>query len=100
MRRIARRAQTPATWPWPRWKKRACCGLWSHRKPTVVFFGEAMPVVAVERAFQAARESDLMLVVGSSLVVYPAAGVPVAAVEAGAPLVIVNAEPTPLDEIA
>jgi NAD-dependent deacetylase len=77
---------------------RMCGGI--HIKPTVVFFGEAMPVVAVERAFQAARECDLMLVVGSSLVVYPAAGVPVAAVEAGAPLVIVNAEPTPLDEIA
>ena len=77
---------------------RMCGG--SHIKPTVVFFGEPMPVVAVERAFTAARDCDLMLVVGSSLVVYPAAGVPVAAVEAGAPLVIVNDEPTPLDELA
>lgn len=78
------------------------CGMCGsiHIKPTVVFFGEAMPAVAVERAFQAARDCDLMLVVGSSLVVYPAAGVPVAALEAGAPLVIVNAEPTPLDEMA
>jgi NAD-dependent deacetylase len=41
-----------------------------------------------------------MLVVGSSLVVYPAAQVPLSACEAGAPLVIVNAEPTPFDELA
>ena len=77
---------------------RMCGGV--HIKPTVVFFGEQMPAVAVDRAFAAARDCDLMLVVGSSLVVYPAAGVPAAALEAGAPLVIVNAEPTPLDEMA
>jgi NAD-dependent deacetylase len=77
---------------------RTCGG--AHLKPTVVFFGEAMPPAPTERAFQLARVCDLMLVVGSSLVVFPAAGVPVAAVEAGAPLVIVNAEPTPLDEHA
>jgi NAD-dependent deacetylase len=71
-----------------------------HIKPEVIFFGEAMPVAAMERAFQLASECDLMLVAGSSLVVFPAAGVPVAAVEAGAPLVIVNAEQTPLDELA
>jgi len=41
-----------------------------------------------------------MLVVGSSLVVYPAADVPVIAARSGARLIIVNAEPTPLDEIA
>jgi NAD-dependent deacetylase len=77
---------------------RSCGGI--HIKPTVVFFGEAMPMQATERAFDLARDCDLMLVVGSSLVVFPAAGVPVAAVEAGAPLVIVNAEPTPLDHLA
>jgi NAD-dependent deacetylase len=59
-----------------------------------------MPAAATEQAFQLARGCDLMLVVGSSLVVFPAAGVPVAAVESGAPLVIVNKEPTPLDEYA
>ena len=72
----------------------------SHIKPTVVFFGEAMPVAATTAAFELARGCDLMLVVGSSLVVYPAASVPAAALEAGAPLVIVNAEPTPLDAAA
>lgn len=77
---------------------RACGGI--HIKPTVVFFGEAMPVAATAAAFELARACDLMLVVGSSLVVYPAADVPATAAEAGAPLVIVNAEPTPLDEAA
>jgi NAD-dependent deacetylase len=69
-------------------------------KPTVVMFGEAMPIPAVEEAFKLARAADVMLVVGSSLVVYPAAHVPLAAAEAGAALVIVNAEPTPLDRLA
>jgi NAD-dependent deacetylase len=75
-----------------------CGGI--HLKPAAVFFGEAMPVEATRRSFELAGECDLMLVVGSSLVVYPAAQVPLAAHEAGAPLVIVNAEPTPFDELA
>ena len=69
-------------------------------KPAAVFFGEAMPPEATRRAFELAEACDLMLVVGSSLVVYPAAQVPIAAHEAGAPLVIVNAEPTPFDDLA
>src|SRR2546427_12682104 len=52
-------------------------------KPTVVLFGEAMPILAVEEAFALARAADVMLVVGSSLVVYPPAQIPFAAVEAG-----------------
>ncbi|HSO92887.1 MAG TPA: NAD-dependent deacetylase, partial [Candidatus Dormibacteraeota bacterium] len=47
-----------------------------------------------------AREADLVLVVGSSLQVYPAAGIPRLALAHGARLCIVNAEPTPLDEAA
>jgi NAD-dependent deacetylase len=69
-------------------------------KPTVVMFGEAMPVRAVEEAFALSRVADVMLVVGSSLVVYPAAQIPLAAAESGAALVVVNAEPTPLDGMA
>jgi NAD-dependent deacetylase len=69
-------------------------------KPTVVLFGEPMPQAAIQEAFALARQADVMLVVGSSLVVYPAADVPVAAVRSGARLIVVNAEPTPLDEIA
>ena len=69
-------------------------------KPTVVFFGEAMPSGAVDQAFSAARDADLMLVIGSSLVVYPAAEIPSVAVRAGAPMVLINAEPTPYDHLA
>ena len=75
-----------------------CRGI--HLKPAAVFFGEAMPVEATRRSFELAERCDLMLVVGSSLVVYPAAQVPLAAHESGAPLVIVNAEPTPFDDLA
>jgi len=77
---------------------RACGG--SFLKPSVVFFGEAMPQAAVKEATELARRSDVMLVVGSSLVVFPAAEIPVIALDSGARLVIVNAEPTPLDELA
>jgi NAD-dependent deacetylase len=69
-------------------------------KPTVVLFGEAMPQAAIQEAFALAREADVMLVVGTSLVVYPAADIPLVAVTAGAKLVVVNAEPTPFDELA
>jgi len=69
-------------------------------KPATVSFGQAMPVAETERAFAAASACDLFIVVGSSLVVYPAAGLPEVAVRAGAPLVIVNNEETPLDRLA
>ncbi len=69
-------------------------------KPTVVLFGEAMPIPAVQDAFALARAADVMLVVGSSLVVYPAAHIPLAAVKSGAALIVINAEPTPLDRFA
>lgn len=72
----------------------------SHMKPDVVLFGEPMPLREVTLAFELAAACDLMLVAGSSLVVYPAADVPLAAVQSGAPLVIVNAEPTPFDGLA
>ncbi len=66
----------------------------------MVLFGEPLPVKAVEEAFALAREADVIVVVGSSLVVHPAADIPLAAVRAGATLIIINAEPTPLDSLA
>jgi len=69
-------------------------------KPATVSFGQAMPEEDTRRAFEAASRCDLMIVVGSSLVVYPAAGLPDHAVAAGAPLVIVNREPTDKDQLA
>jgi NAD-dependent deacetylase len=69
-------------------------------KPTTISFGEAMPRPAMVRAEKAMRQADLVLVVGSSLVVYPAAGLPVVGVQTGALLAIVNQTPTPLDSQA
>lgn len=69
-------------------------------KPAAVFFGEPLPGEAISEAYELAGASDFMLVVGSSLVVYPAADVPLEAVRNGAPLVIVNDEPTRLDDRA
>lgn len=69
-------------------------------KPDVVFFGEALPQQTLARAMQEAAECDVMLVIGSSLVVYPAAYVPVQAKQAGAKLVIINRGSTEQDHIA
>ena len=69
-------------------------------KPTVVLFGEPMPVDAVTEAYGLAAQADVMLVVGTSLAVYPAAEIPLVAVRSGAPMVVVNAEPTPFDRLA
>jgi len=69
-------------------------------KPTVVLFGEPMPQAATEEAFALASQSDVMLVVGTSLVVFPAAEVPLTAVRSGAHMIVVNAEPTPFDRLA
>ena len=73
---------------------RTCGGV---LKPDVVFFGELLPEGAIERASQLAREARLLLVVGSSLEVYPVAGLPLETVQAGGRLAIVNRDPTPFD---
>ncbi len=69
-------------------------------KPRTVMFGEAMPQRELEEAERRARASDLFLVVGSSLVVYPAAYMPLHAKQAGARLAIVNLSETPHDDQA
>jgi NAD-dependent deacetylase len=66
-------------------------------KPDTVSFGQSMPEKAVAEAFRCAEQCDLCLVLGSSLVVYPAAGVPSHALDHGAKLIIINRDPTPLD---
>jgi NAD-dependent deacetylase len=65
-----------------------------------VSFGQPMPVEAMRRAEEASLGCDLFLVLGSSLVVYPAAGFPLLAKRHGAALAIVNREPTELDTFA
>jgi NAD-dependent deacetylase len=69
-------------------------------KPATISFGQAMPERETAAAFRAATDCDLMIVAGSSLVVYPAAALPEEAVRAGASLIIVNREPTGHDSLA
>ena len=69
-------------------------------KPDIIFFGEALPEKAVNRAFELAAASDLMLVLGSSLTVQPAASIPLETVRCGGKIIIVNDMPTPLDGYA
>ena len=69
-------------------------------KTATISFGQPMPEVAMARAQSATNACDLFIVIGSSLVVYPAAGFPEYAKRLGARLVVVNREPTPLDGIA
>ncbi len=76
---------------------RACGGL---VKTATISFGQAMPDEPMARAEEETRACDLFIVLGSSLVVYPAAGFPIMAKRNGAQLVIVNREPTDQDELA
>lgn len=69
-------------------------------KTATISFGQSMPIHEMRRAQQAAESCDLMIALGSSLVVYPAAGVPLHAKRRGARLVIINREPTDLDREA
>jgi NAD-dependent deacetylase len=69
-------------------------------KPDVVMFGELLPMAAMERATELAREAGLLLVVGSSLEVYPVAGLPEETLSAGGGLAIVNRGTTPFDGMA
>jgi len=66
-------------------------------KPDVVFFGELLPVEAIERAFALAQRARLLLVVGSALEVHPIAGLPEETLAAGGALAIVNRGRTPYD---
>ena len=69
-------------------------------RPGVVWFGEPLPPDAWERAARASAIARIFLVIGTSAIVYPAAGLAREAREAGASLAIVNPEPTPLDPMA
>jgi len=69
-------------------------------KPSAVFFGESLPVKVLEEAAFRSRKCDLFIVIGSTLVVYPAAYMPIYAVESGARLVIINLSSTPMDRQA
>jgi len=69
-------------------------------KTATISFGQAMPEDEMARAAELARHCDLFIAIGSSLVVWPAAGFPMIAKDCGAKLVIINREPTEQDDIA
>jgi NAD-dependent deacetylase len=77
-----------------------CPGCHGILKPDAVFFGEALPQETLSEAIRRAQNCDLFIVIGSTLVVYPAAYVPTYATQAGARLAIVNLTPTPFDQFA
>jgi NAD-dependent deacetylase len=74
------------------------CGGWV--KSATISFGQSMPVDAMRKAERETLAADLFISIGSSLVVYPAAGFPELAKRNGSRLVIVNRDPTGLDEMA
>jgi NAD-dependent deacetylase len=77
-----------------------CTKCQSPIKPDVVLFGDLLPFDVWDRAVEAVRRCDLMLVLGSSLVVYPAAELPKTAIMRGAKLIIANREATDYDAVA
>ncbi len=69
-------------------------------RPAVVFFGESLNPQVLNKAYEETEKCDFLLAVGSSLVVYPAADIPLRAKQRGARLAIVNKDRTPLDYLA
>jgi len=69
-------------------------------KPDIVLFGEMLPEKALKEATSRSQRADLFIVIGSTLIVYPAAYMPAYALDSGAKLVIINLSPTPLDNQA
>jgi NAD-dependent deacetylase len=76
---------------------RACGGI---LKSDTISFGQALVPAVIDRAMAAAGEADLLLAIGSTLQVYPVARVVPAAKDAGARIVIMNNQPTPMDPVA
>jgi NAD-dependent deacetylase len=76
---------------------RTCGGI---LKSATISFGQALVEEDVARAMREAAACDLLLAIGSSLVVYPVAYLPQIALDSGARLVVMNAEPTPYDAVA
>jgi NAD-dependent deacetylase len=77
-----------------------CRGCGGTVKTATISFGQAMPEEAMRRAEDETLACDLFLSIGTSLVVYPAAGLPIMAKRNGAQLVILNRDPTELDVLA
>ena len=74
-----------------------CASCDGNVKPDVILFGEMLPAAAIERARELARAADLMICVGSSLEVFPAAGLPELTLASGGEVAVVTIGPTPYD---
>lgn len=77
---------------------RCACG--GAYKPDITFFGEALPEAAFKAARELAARSEVLLVLGTSLTVFPAASLPRHTLQAGGKVVVVNAQATALDDCA
>jgi len=78
----------------------ACAHCGGVLKPDIVYFGEALPGDAINRAVEVSSTCDVFIAIGTTLSVYPVASLAATAVEHGAQLIIVNAEPTDYDRYA
>lgn len=76
------------------------CGCGGLIRPDIVWFGEQLPHEPWDSAIEATEGADLLVVVGTSGIVYPAAGLPEVALARGIPVIEVNPEPTPLSASA
>jgi NAD-dependent deacetylase len=75
-----------------------CSHCSSLLKPDVVFFGESIPWEAQVKSLKESKTCNIVLVIGTSAVVYPAASIPITAKEGGAMVIEINLEPTPLTD--
>lgn len=76
------------------------CSCGSILRPDVVLFGEQLPEQALRRAFNLAETCDLILVIGTSMLVYPASSLPLIVLRRGLPVIEINPEETPLTSLA
>jgi len=88
------------TWVTPEGQAPDCDQCGGLMKPATISFGQSLREDTLQKAAEATMEADLFLVVGSSLVVYPAAGFPAMAARQGIPLAIINIQETPHDALA
>jgi NAD-dependent deacetylase len=77
-----------------------CPGCGGIMKHATISFGQSLPLDVLEESIDLAQQSDLFFAIGSSLVVHPAAGLPMVAQQSGGRLVIINRDPTPQDHLA
>jgi NAD-dependent deacetylase len=89
-----------AAWPETDERPPRCPRCRAHLRPDVVWFGEALPPQALARAEAVARGCDVFFSIGTSAAVFPAAQLPVTALAAGATVIEVNKDPTPLSGAA